>query len=152
MARPAKSVKVKTGDIAAGEEALRIETEEKLRGKTVELLPPEHLADDQQEIFRYIVEQLRDSDILGRLDVYVLESTAIAIARIRQINRMINDGPALLSDSSLQSTRAKYQTDMWRGANELCLSPQARAKIGSLAAQAAKAKEDPLLKVLENDD
>ena len=84
--------------------------------------------------------------------MYVLESTAIAIARIRQINRMINDDPALLSDASLQSTRAKYQTDMWRGANELCLSPQARAKIGSLAAQAAKAKEDPLLKVLENDD
>lgn len=131
---------------------MRSEIEEKLRGEAVELLPPKHLADDQREIFRYIVEQLRDSDILGKLDVYVLESTAVAIARIRQINRMINDDPTLLSDASLQSTRAKYQTDVWRGANELCLSPQARAKIGSLAAQAAKAKEDPLLKALSGDD
>lgn len=152
MARPAKSVKIKSGAIAGNEEAIRSEVEDKLRGPAVELIPPSHLSSEQKEIFRYIVDQLRDSDILGRLDVYVLESTSIAIARIRQINGMINDDPALLSDSSLQSTRAKYQTDMWRGANELCLSPQARAKIGSLAAQAAKAKEDPLLKVLSGDD
>ena len=152
MARPAKSVKVKTGAIAGDVEVLRDEIEEKLRGPVAEPVPPEHLTEDQREIFRYIVEQLRDSDILGRLDVYVLESTSVAIARVRQINGMINDDPSLLSDASLQSARAKYQSDMWRGASELCLSPQARAKIGSLAAQASKAREDPLLKVLSGDD
>lgn len=152
MARPAKSVKVKTGAISGDEEALRGGVEERLRGPVADLVPPEHLPEDQREIFRYIVEQLKDSEILSRLDVYVLESTAVAIARVRQINGRINDDPSLLSDASLQSARAKYQADMWRGAGELCLSPQARAKIGSLAAQAAKAKEDPLLKVLNGDD
>lgn len=152
MARPAKSVKVKTGALASEEELLRNNIEERLRGEAAEPEAPDYLTDDQKSIFGFIVDELRDSEILGRLDVYVLECTAIAISRIRQINDRINQDPTLLSDASLQSTRAKYQNDMWRGANELCLSPQARAKIGSLAAQAARQKEDPLLKVLMEDD
>ncbi len=152
MSRPAKSVKVKTGAIASSEEALRNEIEERLRGDPAELSPPDHLSEEQKDVFRYIVQELKDSEILSSLDVYVLESTAVAIARVRQINAMINEDPGLLSDSALQGSRSKYQADMWRGANELCLSPQARAKIGSLAAGAAKAKEDPLIKVLSGDD
>ena len=54
--------------------------------------------------------------------------------------------------TSLQNARAKYQSDLWRGCNELCLSPQARAKIGSLAAQKQKEKKDPLLAALSDDD
>lgn len=152
MARPAKSVKVKTGALASEEEMLRNGVEERLRGTPAEPEAPDYLTDDQKSIFRFIVDELRESEILGRLDVYTLEFTAIAISRLREINNRINRDPTLLSDASLQSARAKYQNDMWWGANELCLSPQARAKIGSLAAQAAKQKEDPLLKVLMEDD
>lgn len=152
MARPAKSVKVKTGALASEEEMLRNGVEERLRGTPAEPEAPDYLTDDQKSIFRFIVDELRESEILGRLDVYTLEFTAIAISRLREINNRINRDPTLLSDASLQSARAKHQNDMWRGANELCLSPQARAKIGSLAAQAAKQKEDPLLKVLMEDD
>ena len=54
--------------------------------------------------------------------------------------------------TGLQNARAKYQSDLWRGCNELCLSPQARAKIGSLAAQKQKKETDPLLSVLSADD
>lgn len=152
MARPAKSVKLKTGAISNEEGTLRCDIEEKLRGAPAELQPPDHLSDDQKEVFCYIVEHLRESEVLSDLDIYTVEFTAVAIARVRQINAMVNETPSLLSDASLQNARAKYQGDMWRGANELCLSPQARAKIGSLAAGAAKAKEDPLLKVLSGDD
>lgn len=152
MARPAKSVKVKSGAIASDDEALRNSVEEKLRGSPADLAPPEHLSDDQKEIFRFIVNELRESEILGSLDIYVLESTAVAISRVRQINAMINDDGRLLMEASLQSTRAKYQADMWRGCSELCLSPQARAKIGSLVAQSVKQKEDPLLKAVNEDD
>ena len=152
MARPAKSVKVKTGAIAGDEEALRGRVEEKLRGSPAELDPPGHLSDDQKDIFCFIVNELRESEILGSLDVYVLESTAVAISRVRQINAMINGNDKLLMEASLQSTRAKYQADMWRGCSELCLSTQARAKIGSLAAQSIKQKEDPLMKAVNADD
>lgn len=90
MARPAKSVKVKTGALASEEEMLRNGVEERLRGTPAEPEAPNYLTDDQKNIFQFIVAELRDSEILGRLDVYVLECTAVAISRIRQINDMVN--------------------------------------------------------------
>lgn len=152
MARPSKSVRVKTGAIAGDDAAIRQDVEDKLRGENIPPEPPDNLTDDQREIFQFIVDGLVESDILGRLDVFVLESTAVAIDRLRYINGMIDAEPALVAHTGLQGARSKYQSDLWRGCNELCLSPQARAKIGSLAAQKAKEKKDPLLAVLSDDD
>ena len=114
--------------------------------------PPEGLTVEQREIFQFIVDGLTAGEILGRLDVFVLESTAVAIDRLRSINRMIDEDPRLLLSTALQNSRAKYQSDLWRGCNELCLSPQARAKLGGLAAQKAREKKDPLLEALQDDD
>lgn len=152
MARPSKSVRVKTGAIASDEASLRQDVEDKLRGESATPEPPAGLTDGQREIFQFIVDGLVASDILGRLDVFVLESTAIAIDRLRFINGMIDSEPTMVAHTGLQNARAKYQSDLWRGCNELCLSPQARAKIGSLAAQKQKKEKDPLLAVLSDDD
>ena len=152
MARPAKSVKVKTGAIASEDAAAREQKENSIRGKAASPDPPEYLTDSQKEIFEFICEQLKESEILGKLDVYVVESTAVAIDKIHAINSMVDDDMSLLSNTALQNTRAKYQSDFWRGCNELCLSPQARAKIGGMAAQAAKKEKDPLLEALSDDD
>lgn len=152
MARPAKSTRVKTGTITKEEEAVRTAIEDHLRGDISKLEPPDHLAEDQKEIFKFIVEKLADAEILSALDEYVLCSTVIAISRLRQIEKMVNDIPEYLFDTALMGARSRYQSDMWKGCSELCLSPQARAKIGSLAAQAVKQKEDPLLKLLMDDD
>ena len=152
MARPSKSVRVKTGAIASDVEAVRQDMEDKLRGENAAPEPPVDLTDGQREIFQFIVNGLVASDILGQLDVFVLESTAIAIDRLRYINGLIDADPGLVMHTSLQNARAKDQSDLWRGCNELCLSPQARAKIGSLAAQKQKEKKDPLLAALSDDD
>lgn len=152
MARPSKSVRVKSGAIAAGEAAVRQDVEDSLRGESIPPEPPEGLTDSQREIFRFIVKGLVASDILGRMDVFVLESTAVAIDRLRQINSMVDQDSSLLVSAAVQNSRAKYQSDLWRGCNELCLSPQARAKIGSLAAQKQKESKDPLLQALSGND
>lgn len=152
MARPAKPVRVKSGAIAKEEAAARLDMEDKLRGAAEKPSPPENMPEDQREVFQFIVDALVESDILGKLDVFVLESTSVAVARLRRINRMIDQDESLLSDTALQGARAKYQSDLWRGCSELCLSPQARAKIGNLAAQAAKVSKDPLLAAIEDDD
>lgn len=152
MGRPAKSVRVKSGVIAGEEAAARQEIEDAVRGMAVKPEPPDGLTEDQREVFRFIVDELVESGILGRLDVFVLESTAVSVARLRKINQMVDGDDALLFDTALQGARAKYQSDLWRGCNELCLSPQARAKIGNLAAQAAKEKKDPLVAALEEND
>ena len=150
MARPSKSVRVKTGAIASDVEAVRQDVEDKLRGENVPPEPPADLTDGQREIFQFIVSGLVASDILGQLDVFALESTAVAIDRLRYINGLIDADPGLVMHTGLQNARAKYH--LWRGCNELCLSPQARAKIGSLAAQKQKKEKDPLLAALSDDD
>ena len=127
MARPSKSVRVKTGAIAGDDAAIRQDVEDKLRGENTPPEPPDGLTAGQREIFQFIVNDLVASDILGRLDVFVLESTAIAIDRLRYINGMIDTEPALVANAALQNSRAKYQSDLWRGCNELCLSPPRRA-------------------------
>lgn len=152
LGRPAKSVKVKTGAIASDDESIREDVEDKLRGEAARPEPPEGLTEDQKRIFNFIVDGLASGDILGRLDVFVLESTAVAIDRLRTINRMIDNEPGLILHTATQNSRAKYQADLWRGCNELCLSPQARAKLGNLAAQKAKEQKDPLLEALKDDD
>lgn len=150
--RPAKSAAVSSGKIGKSEKERRKEAEERVRGAPVKPKPPDGLSEDQRLVFQFIVDELVDSGILGKLDVFVLESTAIAVARLRKINGLIDRDDTLLSDTAIQGSRAKYQSDLWRGCNELCLSPQARAKIGNLAAQAAREKKDPLREALEDDD
>ena len=152
MARPAKSVKVKSGDISTADAEVRAGIEDKLRGEAQPPEPPPHLSDAQRELFEFIVGGLVNAEILGRLDVFVLESTVVAIDRLREINRMIDADLSLLANNGLQSARAKYQRDLWRGCSELCLSPQARAKIGGLAAQKAKEAKDPLVAAMMDDD
>lgn len=152
MARPSKSVKVKSGAIASDEQQMRQQIEDELRGADKPPSPPKHLSNEQKNIFRMIVKGMKDSGVLGKLDVFVLETTAIAIDRLRAINEQINESPSLLSNAALQNARSKYQSDFWRGCSELCLSPQARAKIGSLAAAKNREASDPLLDALKDDD
>ena len=129
MARPSKSVRVKTGAIASDVEAVRQDMEDKLRGENAAPEPPEGLTDGQREIFQFIVDGLVASDILGRLDVFVLESTAIAIDRLRYINSLIDEDPQFVMHTGLQNARAKYQSDLWRGCNELCHRPEPRLAV-----------------------
>ena len=152
MGRPAKSVTVKSGAISSEDAAARLAVENKLRGSTVNPEPPDGLTDEQKKIFNFIVDGLEASEILGRLDVFVLESTAVAIDRLRTINCMIDADHELIANATVQNSRAKYQSDLWRGCNELCLSPQARAKLGGMAAQKQKESKDPLLAALSDDD
>lgn len=154
MGRPAKSASVNNHKGSKAEMAARQDAENKLRGEAVKPEPPDYLTDSQKEIFRFIVDELADGNALGKLDVFVLESTAVSIDRLRKINERINADEELLFSTALQGSRAKYQSDLWRGCNELCLSPQARAKVGSLAASAAagKEKKDPLMEALKDDD
>ncbi len=105
MARPSKSVRVKTGAIAGDDAAIRQDVEDKLRGENVPPEPPVDLTDGQREIFQFIVNGLVASDILGQLDVFVLESTAIAIDRLRYINGLIDADPGLVMHTSLQNAR-----------------------------------------------
>ena len=149
MARPAMSAKVTAKHLTNDEKNIKIDTENKLRGDADELIPPSYLSDVQAKIFEYIVRNLESSEILGNLDIFVLSDCSICIDRMQSIEKQINDEPELLSNSSLIATKGRYAKNFQRYCNELCLSPQARAKIANINLQGKE--ENPLLALLNDD-
>jgi P27 family predicted phage terminase small subunit len=149
VARPCKSAKLLTDySQTKGEIEHRVMVEEKLRGKTGKLVPPEHLTDEQADIFSQVVKVLEKAKILGAADTFLLERFAVVIQRLRWIDGRINDDPELLANKTLLRARKELMADFMKICTELSLSPQSRAKIGNLSLQAEQAKQDPLLKVL----
>lgn len=150
MARPTKSAKVLTESSQTKDEINgRIQAEEKLKGAANNISPPNHLNARQKKIFSYIVQELHASGILGNLDIYILSACSIAIDRLQEIEKMINQDINLLMDKSLLSAKEKYSREFFRCCNELSLSPQSRAKLGNINMQAEQEKADPLLKALK---
>lgn len=153
MARPCKSAKVLTECSQTKEEInARIEHEDRLRGSGDKLAPPKWLSESQKEIFINIVSELRESEILGNLDIYILSQCSVAIDRLQTIEQMINADPNLLSTPQFMSSKEKYTKDFYRCCNELSLSPQSRAKMANINLMSKKDGEDPLLAALRDDD
>lgn len=147
MARPTKSVKAISQYSQTKQElADRLEKEEQLAVKGTPK-PPRWLSTSQAEIFNKIVELLQDTGMLALNDVWLLQQTAIAIDRLEQLEKDINADPDLAYESSVQATRKGYISDFYRGCNELCLSPQARAKFANLTTQ--KAEDKPVENILK---
>lgn len=81
--------------------------------------------------------------------INVADISAIAIDRLRTIDEQINSIPTLMIDKDIISARKAYTQEFFRCCNELSLSPQARAKIGSLNFSKKKEQTDPLLQILK---
>lgn len=152
MGRPSKSVNTMSKNLTKEEIQIRTEVENKLKGSSDNISPPSHLNARQKKIFTYIVNELKVSGILGNLDIYILSSCAIAIDRLQQIEKMINKDIEKLFDKGLMSAKEKYSKEFFRCCNELSLSPQSRAKLGTINLDAKKKAEDPLLQVLNGSD
>lgn len=153
MARPAKSIKTQSRHNTKAETKEREEAENRLKGNSnIEI--PAYLTENQKVIFEYIKSVLDSdgADILGQLDVYILSQTAITIDRLRTIDDQINSIPTLMTDKDIISARKAYTQEFFRCCNELSLSPQARAKIGSLNLSKKNEQTDPLLQILKRAD
>lgn len=98
------------------------------------------------------MNELKASEILGNLDIFIITSCATALDRIQVIETMINDDPEKLLDRALMSSKDKYTRDFHRAITELSLSPAARAKLGNINLNRQQEQEDPLLKALTEDD
>ncbi len=148
MSRPAKSVKVISKNLTENEKQQREETENLLKGNSNKVKPFDYLTTEQVKIFKYILNELKASGIIGNLDVYILNRCAIVIDRLNTLDRMINERPALLFDLDSLKARKDYMTDFNKCCQELCLSPQARAKIGTINSNKKEQNKDPLVKAL----
>ncbi len=149
MARPAKSAELRSGHMTKAEKETRMIAEKSLKGRANRLAPPKYLTTSQNAVFRKLVKELRDSNVLSSLDVYVLANCAIAIDRIRLYDERIAADASLLYDRDVIGNRNKTVTEFLRYCNELCLSPQARAKIGA-AAVIKQVQDNPTEQIFED--
>lgn len=148
MARPSKAAAVMTGKIGKEQREKRIEEENRIKGNCDKLVPQEYLTDDQKKLFQYIMKELEESKILGNLDLFVLSKAAITIDRVQKMEQKINESENLELNNTFRSTLDMYSKEFFRCCNELCLSPQARAKIAGM--KIVKQEEDPVRKVLSD--
>lgn len=148
VARPTKAATTTVGHFTSEELKKRIDGEAKLKGESDRLKPPAYLTPAQKKIFRYILTNLKSSEILGNLDIYVLTECSICIDRMQTIEKKINESDLL--DPALVAVKEKYTKAFFRYCNELSLSPQSRAKLANINTQAKE--ENPLIKVLISDD
>ena len=148
MARPTMSVLTMSKHLTKEEKENRIENEEKLKGNSDNISPPDYLNVKQKKIFNYIVDELATTGILGNLDIYILSTCCIAIDRLEVIEGMVNDKFSMIMNKDLMAAKDKYSKDLFKTVTELSLSPQARAKIGSINFEDEKNKADPLLNAL----
>lgn len=150
MARPSKSVNVINKNLLKEERKIRQETETKIRGKSDKLKPPDYLTEPQKETFNFIKRELKESELLGNLDIFILAHTATCADRLSNMEKQINNDNSLLENSSFMSTKDKYSKDLFRCCSELCLSPQSRAKI-ALAASKPQQNKKSILDILSDD-
>lgn len=150
MARPAKNVKVSSKHLTNEEKQRRLELENKVKGASDKICPPEYLTENQVSIFNYIVNELKESELLGNLDIYILTACAIAIDRLQEIEKLINADFRKVANSTIRAVKAEYSKDFYRCCNELSLSPQSRAKLANINQN--KKEDDPLIQALREDD
>lgn len=150
MGRPAKNVEINSKHLTKEEKDKRLEKEEQYKVASDKVVAPGHLTKQQVEIFNYIVNELKESGIVGNLDVFILATCAIAIDRLQEIEKKVNDKFALITNNALMAAKDKYSKDFYRCCNELSLSPQSRAKLANINMN--KKEDDPLLEALKDDD
>lgn len=148
MGRTAKSVTVTSKHLTKDEKAQRESAETSLKGSGNRLVAPDYLTEEQVELFYFIIDELKESNILGNLDVFVLSQASICIDRLNKLEELINEDESYLMNNSFMSCKRQYSADFFKCCQELCLSPQSRAKI-SLANM--NKKEDDPLSFMNND-
>lgn len=155
MARPASIQKAKTGHRSNEEKVMRQAAEDVLRGDGADVEPPKHLSAAQKKIFCYIRDHLKDVNVVGSLDVYMIAEVSVTIQQIIDIDRQLKKRDLEIPErKSLITMRSGLMKDFYRGTGELAMSPQARAKLSIVAADIVKekTKSDPIDSILSELD
>lgn len=130
MARPAKSVaaQAKTTSMTKEEKEHREKIENLLKGKADKLKPPRGMSKKRKDIFDFVLSELAETNMLGNLDIFVLEKLCISVDMLKDIDAMIDENNDYIMNAGIRNAREMYSRDFFRCCNELCMSPQSRAK------------------------
>ncbi len=152
MGRPAKITQARSRHDTKADIDARRKAEQKLANPKPPRAP-KWLTPEQRKMFRDIYKKMGQAEILSVADEYILADAAVTFERLFAIEQEINEDPKLKYNSKVIACRNSYTKDFYRCCNELCLSPQARAKMSAAVANGAKeGKSNPLLDILLEDD
>ena len=151
MGRPPKDPSLAVGNsIKKADAELRHKVKEMFGAEvTGELKAPNRLSSNQKKIFNQIKDHVENAGVYGNIDAQMLETTAIAIDRLQNIEKLINQDFDNIRDKDLMSAKSKYTADFLKGVEFFGMAPTARAKFGTLIANKKSEEADPLLKVLK---
>lgn len=152
--RQQTSVKLTKAHLTNAERSIRLAVEEQIKGDDLSATPPKELTADQKKIYKWIHKELKPAQILSRLDLPTLKNACIIIDRLAKIDKTLDgfiEAGTIVDMKQFkyyQQIRNDYFTQYLRICTELCLSPTARARMGTLALTKAKTEEDPLMQAL----
>ena len=150
MARPAKPVGVNAKHLTKKEKEARQKLEAKTRGDNSKLIPPDDMPEDQKKYFYFFITELAQAETLGNIDVPILSGACRCFARLDAVERRMDNDPDWMFDKELTMSQDRLVKQSMRYINELGLSPQSRAKLGTIAV--SKAEKAPTIMDLLADD
>jgi phage terminase small subunit len=145
MGRPPKPIKATTGANTKREIQTRIVVEDKLAGVGISSVPPVDFSENRAIIYEWLYEALEPSGVLSVLDSATFKQACVIIDRLNELDAMIDE--LGVANKELRMARSDYFNQYLKVCSELCLSPAARAKMGTYVANKVK-DEDPLLSAL----
>ena len=145
MGRAPKPVKTTEGANTKREIQTRIAVEDKLAGVGISSVPPLDFSENRAIIYKWLYEALEPSGVLSILDSATFKQACVIIDRLNELDAMIDE--LGVANKELRMARSDYFNQYLKVCAELCLSPAARAKMGTLVANKVK-DEDPLLSAL----
>lgn len=146
MGRPSKPVKTSLRAKTKKEKTIRVEVESKMQAGELPANPPEMLNEEQAGIYTWLYNTLQPTGYMSALDTEILIQGSIIMERLRSIDREINADRARIMESKYRTARDMYYKQFLKICEQLCMSPQARAKMGTLIANTKEA--DPLADIL----
>lgn len=156
MAKASKPVALMQKNLTKEERELREEAEAKVKGKAdLVFEAPTDLVKEEKEVYLFLVNELRELDIINNLDIELLKMTSNAVVELKKARVNVRKYGQLIQkpDGSLQKNPAitilrDYEAIFNRCCRELCLSPQSRMALSKMMADIQANSEDELLKIL----
>lgn len=156
IAKASKPVSLMSKNLTKEEKEARLEAEAKVKSASDKIYEcPTDIVKAEQEIYMFIVEEMRELDLLTNLDIELVKLCANSIVNIREAKKLIRkyglvyekpDG-TLQKNPSVQVLK-DFESIFNRCCRELCISPSSRMNLAKMMADIQANSEDELLRIL----
>lgn len=160
--RKSVSAKTKKGNSESkAQKNKRAEMEERLMGADDKVYQvPEYLDDLSKAYYQYITTELKDLELLGNLDIGIVEQTAICLSQMRMLDEQVQKEGIIVTQIDRYGNNVAKENPAWSAKGKLLkeyralagllpMSPSARAQLASIKIEAKEQESNVLLQILQ---